>query len=155
MTPLIDRYAWLFFILVTCINGASWWNRGRREIATDPTLAAGYRRLVRGLVIWGNVPWVVMGAGILSGSVPGVFSYFNPRNSPFVVGWLAVILLVMLMLTYWVCFRGGAEDLARHPGIVNSDRPAMIRFTVVVALIGQIIAIVMMFVMDLQPIDRL
>jgi hypothetical protein len=88
---LIFRHAWLLFIGVTCANGAIWWTRAKKEIAAHPELTETYRELVRGWLIYGNLPWVVMGAGILAGGVPSVFQYFNPRNGPFVIAWYVTV----------------------------------------------------------------
>jgi hypothetical protein len=83
---LLFRYFWLVFIVVTCANAAMWWRRAQAVIAQHPERRESYRRLVLGFVVWGNLPWVVMGLGIVIGGVPTVFHYFNPRNGPFVVG---------------------------------------------------------------------
>src|SRR5436190_21486249 len=92
---LIFRHAWFFFVLVTCANGATWWYRGRRKMAENPELRQGYRRLIRSWVIFQNLPWIVMGFGVLVGGVPSVFHYFSPRGGgPFVIAfWVTVVVL--------------------------------------------------------------
>ena len=35
------RYAWIFFLLIECANGAIWWYRAQPKIAADPTLEPG------------------------------------------------------------------------------------------------------------------
>src|SRR6266513_4801553 len=88
---IMFRHAWLVFIAFTCINGAIWWRRGRTYIRANPALRSGYGRLIRGWLIFGNLPWLVMGVGIVFGRVPTVFHYFNPRNGPIVVAWYVTV----------------------------------------------------------------
>lgn len=76
---LIFQHAWLMFILVTCLNAFSIWKTAKKEIARDAELEGGYRSMVRGLVIYGNIPWIVMGAGVVFGGVPDVFHFLNPQ----------------------------------------------------------------------------
>src|ERR1700720_2305634 len=92
---LIFRHVWFLFVLVTCANGAIWWYRGRRKMAENPVLEQGYRRLIRSWLIYGNLPWLVMGAGVVVGGVPSVFRYFNPGGGgPFVIGfWVTLVVL--------------------------------------------------------------
>src|SRR6187399_264007 len=80
---LFFRHAWLLFIAVTILNGAVAWRRVQPRMAAHPELRAGYRRLMRGWLVYGNVPWVVMGLGILFGGLRGIADYFHPRNGPF------------------------------------------------------------------------
>lgn len=135
---LLFRHAWVLFILVTCINGAVWWHRGQPRIAADPTLAAGYRRLIRAWLIYENLPWLVMGAGILFGGVPSVFHYFNPRNGPFVIAFYVTVFTLWIATGYWVLFRGGAETLIAHPGLLNFpvQQPSVVKAIFLLCLAG-------------------
>jgi hypothetical protein len=79
----------------TLVNGAIWWSCGKELREHDPTLTGGYRSLIRGFVTWGNLPCLIMGAGIVFGDVPSIFHYFNPKSSnPFVVAWFGSIFLL-------------------------------------------------------------
>jgi hypothetical protein len=143
---LIFRHAWLLFIAVTCANGVTWWIRGKKEMAQHPELAAGYRSLIRGWVVYGNIPWVVMGIGILFGGVPSVFDYFNPRNGPFVVAWYVSAVALWIATAYWIFLRGGAEAVVRHPGLLNwpAPRPSGIKALVALSLLSGVVALTMM-----------
>jgi hypothetical protein len=140
------RYAWVLFIAVTCANGAIWWSRGKREIARHPELAEGYRSLLRGWLVFGNLPWLVMGAGILLGGVPGVFEYFNPRNGPFVIAWYVTVVALWFATVFWIFLRGGAEALSRHPGLPNLpvQEPWAVKALVVLMLAGGVAGLTMM-----------
>ena len=118
MEPLLFRHFWLIFIVVTVINGYTWWSRVQETIRTKPELAAGYRHLYHGYLLWGNIPWVLMGLGILSGQVPSMFEFLRPGDgNPFVTIWYAVMGVLLVLGTYWLYFGGGAETLERHPGM--------------------------------------
>jgi len=118
MARILQQF-WVVFIIVTCVNGAVWWRRGQKAMAEKPELETGYRRLICWWLIGGNLPWLVMGAGIVLGGVPSVFHYFNPRNGPFVIAFYVTIVILWIASFYWIFFRGGAEDLINHPGMLN------------------------------------
>jgi hypothetical protein len=122
---LLFRHAWLLFVLVTCFNAAIWWYRARRRIAQDPGLEPGYRQLIRWWVICGNLPWLVMGAGILFGEVPTVFQLF---------------------------FRQGAEQLVAHLGLLNLpvERPWAVKTFFLLALAGGVLGLLTMLLGDIQ-----
>lgn len=143
---LIFKYAWFLFIAVTCINGAVWWRRGQQARAEEPELEEGYRRLIRWWIICGNLPWIVMGIGIIFGGVPSVLHYFNPRNGPFVMAFYVTIVALWIASFYWIFFRGGAEELVAHPGLLNlpGQKPVWVKALFLLSLIGGIIALTMM-----------
>ena len=157
MTPegvfiqLMLRHTWLVFIAVTCVNGAVWWRRGRAHILTNPALQDGYKRLVRGWLIFGNLPWVVMGAGIVFGGIPTVFYYLNPRNGPVVLTWYLTVVALWVISVHWLFFRQGAEALVAHPGLLNlpSSRPGLVKAYFLLCLAGGIAGLLAMIVLDL------
>jgi hypothetical protein len=114
--PPIIAHVWLWFVAVTFANAAIWWHRGHSEIARNPDLAPGYRRLIRGFLIYGNIPWLVLGCAL---ELP----YLIPSLSfgPLFVIFLCSIPAYWILIGYWLFFRGGAEDLAMHPGILQGS----------------------------------
>lgn len=148
MPVVIREWGWMIFIAVTCLNGLIFRFKVRKHILENPGLEPGYNMLIRGLVIWGNIPWVIMGTGIMSGSVPSFFHYFNPRGgNPFVLAFFGSIFLLWILGTYWLFFRRGAEMLMEHPGLINFDtrNPAVIKLIWCVCLAGGVLAVTMMF----------
>jgi len=138
------KYAWLLFIVNTCVNAAIWRHRGRKEIAANPRLEPGYKRLIRGWLVLFNTPFLLMGAGILMGSVPTVFGYFNLHGGPFVIAFWITIVAGWAVLLRWL-FRGGAEELVAHPGLLNGDlQPRLVKMYAVLALCGGMFAFSMM-----------
>jgi hypothetical protein len=112
------RHFWLGFVLVTFVNGRAWWNRAQNRIRSNPELESGYRRLYRGYLLWSNLPWLVMGLGILSGQVPSIFDFLRPaEGNAFVLGWWGLMAGLLCLGTYWIFVGGGAEMLERHPGV--------------------------------------
>jgi hypothetical protein len=143
---VIFRHTWILFILVTCANGAVWWSRARQHVARQPELAEGYRSLIGGWLVYGNIPWVVMGTGILFGGVPTVFHYFDPRNGPFVIAFYVTCGVLWMLAAYWVFFRDGAEALIRHPGLLSlpSEDPRVVKLLLVVSIAGGVAGLAMM-----------
>ena len=155
--PLNLRHFWAALILVTAANATIWWFRGREHRRRDPSLTEGYRSLVGGLLLWGNLPWLVMGSGVLIGAVPTTLDYLNPRSgNPFVLAWCGSVLLLWVVGTYWLLNRGGAEQLFAHPGLFrrHPKSPAAIKVSWGLFLAAAIGAILMMLTMDLAPRDQ-
>jgi len=120
-------------------------------------LAAGYQRLFNGVLLWGNLPWVVMGVGIVVGGVHSVFAYFQPRDgNPFVLAWFGVVIALWLLGFYWLIARRGAEFLVEHPGLLRGfpKSPAMIRFFYCLMVAGGTVGLVLMFNTDIPDITR-
>jgi len=149
------RHAWVLFILVQCANGAVWWSRGKKEIAAHPELEAGYRSLIRGWLLYGNLPWIVMGAGIVFGGVPSIFHYFDPRNGPYVIAFYVTVVALWILTAFWVFVRGGAEALIRHPGLLNlpSQEPWAVKALIVLMLAGGVAGLTMM-ILGYAPTPR-
>ena len=152
--PIVFKHFWIAFIFVTLANGAIWWYRGREHRERDPTLVEGYRSLIRGFVTWGNLPWLIMGAGILFGGVPSIFHYFDPTSpNPFIAGWFGSLFLLWAAGTYWLFARGGAEQLVRHPGLIQSDitSPSTIKALWLLCIAGGVAAVAAMYFGAFQP----
>src|SRR6266480_2745694 len=100
---LFFRHAWLMFVAVTCINVLYLSLHSRQRIRERPELTAGYRRLIRGYLFWGNLPWIVMGVGLELGGLPSIFSYFRPRDgNPFVLAFFGVVIAEWVLSLWWL-----------------------------------------------------
>lgn len=148
----VFRHFWALGILVTCANAVVWWWRGRAAMSREPKLESGYKRLIRGWLFWGNLPWLWIGLAELGG-YDGVFqdSLFHPQlDDPVVVGWFALVILEWVLLLWWLFAREGAEQLVRHPGLLgswplkpSSISAGMIRIYAVLAIAGGIVGLVL------------
>jgi hypothetical protein len=74
--PIIEKTFWLIAIAITFANAYLLWSRSKVEVERHPELRAGYGRLLRGYLIFLNLPWLVMGLGILVGGAETVFDYY-------------------------------------------------------------------------------
>ncbi len=149
--PLFARHAWILFIAVTMINALILKFRSRAHIQRRPELRAGYRRLFNGVLLWGNLPWVVMGIGIVFGGVHSTFSYFRPRDGhSFVLAWLGVVVALWILGFYWLFARRGAEFLVEHPGLLRSTpkNPTSIRFFYCLMVAGGLAGLLFIFFTD-------
>jgi hypothetical protein len=139
MSPEIAlRHYWLLFVAVTCINAAIWWRRGRKEIARNPALEPGYRRLIAWFLIIGNFPWLMVGA---KRELPA--TYIPLSSVEFLHVFEAVIVIYWIAGCYWLFLGRGAEDLAAHPGLLRGDprNPKTIRIQYLI-IIGSLLTIV-------------
>jgi hypothetical protein len=108
---IVGRYFWLLCLALSAYQYVA----GVRSLAsrdpTDPRASAEAIALRRRFVILSDLPWVVMGWGILAGGVPNVY-FFRPQDrNPYVLAWFASIFVIVLYFAFWVFFRGGAEKV--------------------------------------------
>lgn len=148
------RHFWLLAMIMTCFNAAVFWRRAQPEIQKQPQLAKGYRTLIRGFLIYGNVPWIVMGIGVLFGGLRSVSDFVSPRNGPFVLAWYLSVVVIWVLAIVWIFFMRGAEMLSEHPGLLNvpSQSPGAIKFFVLVCIAGGAIALTMVFLEQIPAI---
>jgi hypothetical protein len=157
---LISKYFWLIAILVTGINFIIFRKRAQKYIKEDPQLEVGYAPLFRGYLFWMNIPWIIMGIGCTIGGVTSIWHYFRPKDgNPFVLAWFGSLFLIWILGTWWLFFRGGAEKLVQYPGMLefrygfkgkNITNPVLIKTFWVLALAGGIVAVVLMWSMQIQ-----
>ena len=149
---ITTKWFWAICIAVMCLNAGIFHFRSQHYISENPNLVNGYRTLIRGFLIWGNIPWIVMGIGCVMGGVPSVFHFFRPSDGNlFVLAFFASIFLIWVMGTFWLLFRGGAEILVKHAGLfnVNFKNPLMVKLYWFLCLAGGIAGVVVVFTMDI------
>jgi hypothetical protein len=147
----IEHHGWMVFLVVTCLNALMLKLHSRRYIRQRPELADGYTRLIRGVLFWGNLPWLVMGVGIELGGLPGMFSYFHPRDgNPFVLAFFVVVIAEWILSFWWLFFARGAEFLAEHPGVFGGLRsPIIIRLYCSLCIAGGIAGVLFLWFSDI------
>ncbi|HEY2545692.1 MAG TPA: hypothetical protein VGI46_06475 [Candidatus Acidoferrum sp.] len=142
---------WAVAILVTFLDAAIFCSKAQRHIEVHPELREGYRTLIKGFVTWTNLPWIVMGIGCVYGGVPSVYSFFRPRDgNPYVLAFFCSVFLLWFLGTYWLVFRGGAQKLIDHPGLLNFDfkRPGSVIVIWLLRVLGGITGVILMFSRD-------
>lgn len=119
--PPLDNYFWLFVLVVLWINGAVLWLRSRADIKEHPFKEATYRELIRNFVLYGSVPWLIMGGGLLSGQIKEIDEYILPHltNHMFVWAFYSSSWVLIARLSYWFYFKQGAEILFHHQALLR------------------------------------
>ncbi len=154
MNPVlvISNWFWAIAIAITVANAAIFQARANKHVQQNPELGEGYRKIIKGFVIWGNLPWVVMGVGLLAGGVPSMFHFFRPRDGdPFVLMFFGSVFLLWILGTYWLLFKNGAEMIVRHPGVFNVGvkSPTIVKILWFLCLASGFTAVIVMFFYDL------
>jgi hypothetical protein len=109
---LIGRYFWLICIAIAGLNYVSA-VRTAADLTelTDAQRARRKNLIQRGFAL-STLPWLVMGFGIVTRRVDGVFSYFDPSAGNVCVwAWYVSLFLVACGFCFWVFVRGGAIEI--------------------------------------------
>lgn len=141
-------YAWILFILVTILNAGILRVRSNRIVSEHPELKDGYDRLFKGCLLFLNIPWVVIGIGMIVGGVPSTFSFFAPRRGNLLVIAFHVSAVILWLLgIWWLYFKGGAEFLVKYRGVFNRDiqSPLLVKSLFGLSLLGGIVAEILMW----------
>jgi hypothetical protein len=137
-TPFVLKYLWAFFLVMGLINSFLSWRSLLKDIEKNEVLKAKYRHLFIQYVIWTNIPWVMMGAGILLGGTRSVLDYLQPSSGNFaVLTWWGLFMVMNFVLAIWIFFAGGAETLEKYPGLPTflSGSAAKIKVVISIGLI--------------------
>ena len=148
IVAIISKWFWLIFIVVCFINAVIFQLRAKEQTRRKPELAEGYRKIIRGFLIWANIPWLIMGFGVMVGGVPGILDYFKPADgNPYVMTFYGFVCFVWILGTWWLFFKNGAEMLVDHPGLFNRDFQSTVTIKVVWLLMiaGGIAAVSLFF----------
>ena len=163
MLVILLKHFWLIAIIVTFANILFFRQNANKHIAENPQLKEGYDALIKGMLFWLSLPWVVMGIGCTVGGVPSVFYYFRPKDGNlFVLAWFATIFAIWAIGFVWIFFKGGADALAKYSGMIvmrtgfqkkEIKNPAMIKLLWILMLAGGIAGVSMMWFADI-PIPQ-
>lgn len=94
-----------------------WWRRGAPIREQYPEREAGYRRILKWFFISTAGWFLAMEFAVITGMWSSVFDLADFENYRF-IEWamMGSVVGLGLLLNYYVFFRGGAEELANHPG---------------------------------------
>lgn len=152
MENIVFKYLWIGFIAVTLLNGLIIFIRSKTYTKNNKELEEGYKKIIFYLITLGNLPWLIMGLGIVSGYTNTIFDYFRPRDLNNIVLVFHIVTLLLMLATFnWVFFRGGAEFLEQYKlfDASNDNRSAKeikVRFALSTA--GGIIAMIALWFID-------
>ena len=117
---LIFKHLWLFLIIVTLMNTAIVSILARKSLKSRPELAESHRKCIRFFAIYHNIPWIVMGIGVMSGGAPTSFHFFRPRDgNPYVLAFHGAFITVWLLSVIWIYSMNGAEVIAKHSELLQ------------------------------------
>lgn len=159
---ILFKHGWVMFISVTIANGLIFKYNAKKYIAENPTLAPGYQNFFKGWLVFGNIPWVILMIGNLSGMTHHTFDFFNPRAmNPIVLIFHFSIILLWILSVRWIYFKNGAEFFETHPGLLQRSgfgenkkvTARQIKIFFPLFLLGGIAGMIMMWVMEV-PIEN-
>lgn len=128
MTVILNHF-WFVLIVVTIANGAIWKLKSKKYIAEKPEREQGYDKLIMGWLIYGNIPWIIMGIGMLTGLTKSMDEFLRPSQMNLVViVFFFSIVLLWIYGSYWIYFKGGAESLVEHPGFITQTEKGNEKF---------------------------
>ncbi len=117
---LLIKHFGIIFIIGTIFNGLILKFRSQEYIKENPDLIDGYKKYFYGIITFGNIPWVIMGIGILTGLTDNIFKFFNPRSlNPIVLAFHGSIVFLWILGAYWIYKKQGAEFIVSHPGLFH------------------------------------
>lgn len=154
---IVFENIWLFFIIVTSITGINFKMKSKKYIKKNPELKSGYNKMFIGWMVFGNIPWTIVGIGSISNYTKS-FDYFNPKNlNPLVLIFYISIIIIWALSVYWIYFKNGAEFIEKHPGLFvkrgfgdNLDKitAKQIKIIIGLGLLGGIIGMAMVWIID-------
>ena len=109
---------------------------------------------------YGNIPWLIIAIGTISGLTNSTFDYFNPKSlNPMVLIFHASIIVLWILSVWWIYFKNGAEFIEEHPGLLqkssfsgNTNVTAkQIKQFFPIMLLGGIVGMIMIWIMDIPP----
>lgn len=155
---ILFNNAWIMFIVVMIANGLVLKFRSKKYIRENPDLRAGYDLFFKGWIIYGNIPWLIIGLGNIAGLTHSIFEYFNPKAmNPIVLIFHASIIILWVLSIRWIYFMNGAEFIEKHPALfqrssLNGSKDMMakqIKLFYPIMLLGGVAGMVMMWIMDI------
>lgn len=142
--------SWILLAAVTCANAFIMKFKAKKHILANPGLAYGYEKMFKAVLIYGNLPWLVIGFGNLTGLTKSTFDYFAPRQlNPIVLIFHFLIIVFWILSVRWIYFKNGAKFLELHPGLFRQDPTAQqIKLLFPLMLLGGIFGMVLMWVVN-------
>ena len=110
-------------MVTTIINALLFRSRAQKHIHINPELKKGYENFFNGWLFYGNMPWMIMMFGDISGVTETIFEYFTPKSmNPMVLAFHGSIVLLWMLSVRWIYFKDGAEFIEKHPAVINRPK---------------------------------
>ncbi len=126
MFEFLFRHFWLLAIGTGILNYFLIRKNVRPFIEEDPSREPGYEQYLNFLLLFLVLPWMIVGAGILSGELNTVFDMLNPRSGHWIVKIVWVLFGSFFVVhAAWVLGGSGAEFYENHPGLLRMNIPGI------------------------------
>ncbi|MDB5271862.1 MAG: hypothetical protein JWO58_229 [Chitinophagaceae bacterium] len=152
---LIFKHTWILFIVVTFANGFLLKYHSKKYIDKNSALQTGYENYFQGIIFYGNIPWIIMAIGDLTGLTHNTFDYFHPKAmNPMVLVFHATVILLWILSIRWIYFKDGAHFIEQHPGLFRKNTwsgssdditAKQIKLFFPLALLGGMLGMIMMW----------
>ena len=111
---LISEYFWAVALAFSVFNYWKADHSGAMK-AVAPDKVSEARIYLRNFAAAGALPWVIMGAGQVTGATPTVWHYFRPQDgNVFVLAWLAAVFALSSTFAWWVFLANGAKTVVEY-----------------------------------------
>ena len=142
----------ILWFAVVVINALIIRSRGKKAAAENPELKRGCEKLLRGFLIYMNIPTVALAACEIFGG--GYSNCIHLRSgNPFAVGLYLTITALVLGGLIWIYFMGGAEFLTKYPGLVNFNSSLSIRLSYGLIVVGWTVILTSEIISYLQVLE--
>lgn len=131
-------------------------------IKEHPEREIGYNTVFKTFLLYGSIPWLIIGIGNSSGLTNSIFDYFQPRDlNPMVLTFHFSIIVIWLLIVKFIFFKNGAAFLENHPGIIQFKGPgfenktlksSQIKLFTIVMIVAGVIAMLLMWNIQIPPI---
>jgi len=137
------RHLWAAFVVIVGVNHVLSVKRLRAATREDPVARAKGGQLLIGVSLLQLVPWIILGIGILSGSVASVFTAFSPRfDNPYIASVWVYAIASSALVSVWILFAGGATFVSKY-GAGLSPEPVPVRHVRVLGVVFLGLAVAM------------
>lgn len=162
MIEVLFKYLPFAIILATCGNAFILQIRAKKYIQQNPDLRKGYRTISKTLLTYGNIPWLIMLIGNLSGLTQNIFEYFNPKTlNPLVLCFHFSIVMLWILIARWVYIKDGAEFMEKHPGLLQRSSlkgrtnmtAKQIKRSLPIMLLAGVIGMLIMWILEIPTIQ--
>ncbi len=143
---ILTKHFWAVAIGVNLLNVTLLKKNIKRHVQQQPELAVGYNDLLKKFAIYLNLPWALMGAGVMVGRIDSLSDIMNIRGAdPFILVWWVVLLLDIAVIDYWIIYRKGAERLITYnrAHTLNLTDPKQVKTFFILCSAGVVGAFVM------------
>lgn len=161
---ILFKNFWILFILVTIFNVFTFKKKAAKLIIDHPEKENGYNLIFKNFLIFGIIPWLIVGFGNTFGFTSSVFDYLQPaKMNAFVLIFHFSIIIIWILMVRFIFFKNGGKFLENHHGlfVVNNfgnvnENPSekTIKLITGFALIGGIFGMIMMWFVDI-PIPNI